>query len=498
MDSEKPQENCGLCGVNCGESVLEQVHLGIHSLQHRGQEAAGIMALIDGKCQCHKGPGLVDDVFATIPDAWRTSKVERAISHVRYSTAGGSLAINAQPLMVKMAGLRIGVAHNGTICNSQSLRHELQNDGAIFQTSTDTELILHLIARSLIRPHQGNLWGALKDTLNRLQGAYCLLIMTNDYMIAVRDPYGFRPLNIGMLADGGYIVASETIAFSVTDAVFLREVEPGEMVIWDNHNAMSSYRFAESSRHSFCIFEHVYFARPGGYVFGDSVYEVRKEMGRQLAREAPADVDLIVPVPDSGVFAALGYAEESKIAFDMGLTRNHYVGRTFIDPGLVSRRKMAMRKLQPIVEALRGKRVCLVDDSIVRGNTTRARVRALREVGVKEVHMRISCPPHRFPCFFGIDFPAREELVANKMAMDEMASALQLDSLAYLSQEGMLSCVKAYPKTDYCCACFDGNYSVQPEMMLEKPQMLFGSCANSGNCDHPRTQAKKEQADNHA
>jgi amidophosphoribosyltransferase len=462
-DMSKPREYCGLCGIMGGEKVMEQVHLGLHSLQHRGQEAAGVMVGMGDKCYLHKATGLVDKVFGSAPKDWRQAKIERAISHVRYSTAGGSTAVNAQPLMVEIAGQQVGIAHNGTICNAPSLRRELQQQGAIFQTSTDTELILHLTSRLLLTPHHGDFLAALEAALQRLEGAFCLLLMTSEYTIAVRDPMGFRPLCIGNFTDGGTIVASESIALTVTGADYLREVAPGEMIIWDRHNRMESRQFAKSERKAFCIFEHVYFARPGSYVFGDSVYEVRKEMGRQMAREAPVDADVVVPIPDSGIYAALGYAEVSGIPFDMCLSRNHYVGRTFIDPGLVSRGNLVRRKLQPIAEALRGKRVCLVEDSIVRGSTSRARIKALREVGVKEIHMRVSCPPHRYGCFFGIDFPEKESLLANKVPNDELAQTLHLDSLEYLTQEGMLSCVKAHAPEDYCCACFDGRYPVDPD-----------------------------------
>ncbi len=462
----KVREYCGLCGISGGEKTIQRLYLGLHSQQHRGQEAAGIMANIDGECRLRKGKGLVDTVFETVPKTWWSDKhISRGIGHVRYSTAGGSKEINAQPLMVEMMGRRVGIAHNGTLCNAGSIRKELWKQGVIFQTSTDTELILHLMARALARQNAGepDLWAALDESLHKVQGAYCLLLMSNDYLVAVRDPLGFRPLSIGRFEDGGWIVASETIAFQITGAEYVREVEPGEMVIWGPKNTMVSYRFADSPRRAHCIFEHVYFARPGSYVFGDSVYEVRKAMGRKLAECAPVDADVIVPVPDSGMFAALGYAEQSGIPLDMGLTRNHYVGRTFIDPGIVPRGDLVMRKLQPIEEALRGKRVCLIEDSVVRGSTSRARIRTLHEIGVKEVHMRVSCPPHRFACFFGIDFPRSEELLANRVPLDQIARDLRLDSLEYLSQEAMLSCVAKYSPQDYCCACFDGKYPILVE-----------------------------------
>lgn len=465
--STKPREYCGLCGVTGGESVLENLHLGLHALQHRGQEAAGVMVAFDNHCAVHRGAGLVDDVFRGIPADWRNAPVARGIAHVRYSTAGGPAAVNAQPLMVDMAGRQIGIAHNGTITNAGSLRRYLQEEGAIFETTSDTELVLHLMARSLMKTHKGDLWGALEDALRRLSGAYCFLLMTRDQLVAVRDPLGFRPLAIADFHDGNYMVASETISFNVTGARAVREVEPGEMVICGPNHRMESRSFVESPRRAHCIFEHVYFSRPGSQVFGDSVYEVRKAMGRRLAREAPVAADVIVPVPDSGMFAGLGFAEESGIPLDMGFTRNHYVGRTFIDPGLVSRRKLVTRKLQPIAEAVRGKRICLIEDSIVRGSTSRARIHTLRESGAVEVHMRVSCPPHRYGCYFGIDFPERDALLANTMDFQDLAAALRLDSLEYLSKDGMLECVKAYKPEDYCCACFDGCYPVQPEALNE-------------------------------
>ncbi len=455
-------EECGLCGVIGSEAGMDQLHLGIHSLQHRGQEAAGVMALVDGSCRLHKGAGLIDEVFTDLPGEWWEKKIPRSIAHVRYSTAGGVEAVNAQPLMVDMAGLTVGIAHNGTLTNAAALRRELKHEGAIFQTPSDTEIILHLIARSLIRTHQGNFLDALEEALNRVEGAYALLIMTDHLLIAVRDPRGFRPLCIGQCEDGSAMVASETIGLSVNGASYTREVEPGEMVWWEDNGTMQRKIFSSAPRKGLCIFEHVYFARPGSYVFGDSVYKVRKELGRRLAREAPVDADVIVPVPDSGLYAGLGYAEESGLPFDLGLSRNHYVGRTFIDPGKSSRARLVQRKLQPIAEALRDRRVCLIEDSIVRGNTSRARIRTLREVGVKEIHMRVSCPPHKYGCYFGIDFPHREELLANRIAEDQLCEELGLDSLGYLSRDGMLNCVEAHRPEEYCCACFDGRYPLTP------------------------------------
>ena len=467
---EKPREYCGLCGVTgVAEDALEKVYLGLHSLQHRGQEAAGVMAVIDDECHLHKTAGLVDNLFGTLPANWWKADIHHAISHVRYSTAGASTVANAQPLMANVNGKFVGVAHNGTISNAASVRQMLLEEGAIFQTTTDTELVLHLMARC-VRKNNRDYREALIEALGYLKGAFSLLVLSKHNMVAVRDPHGFRPLCIGKFKDGGWMVASESIALSVTGAEYVRDVEPGEIIYWNIETGeMTSRKFAESTRKAYCIFEHVYFARPGSRVFGDSVYEVRKAMGRRLAVESPVAVDVVMPVPDSGMYAALGYAEQSGIPFDMGLSRNHYVGRTFIDPGLSSRRKLVQRKMQPIDEAIRGKRICLIEDSIVRGSTSRARIHTLREAGAKEIHMRVTCPPHRHGCYFGIDFPDREKLIANKIpSVEELAKHLHLDSLAYLSQEGMLSCVKAHPAKDYCCACFDGDYPVIPEMVEDE------------------------------
>ncbi len=464
----KPREYCGLCGVSGGELVLEKVHSGLHAQQHRGQECAGVMISTGRACAFHRGSGLVDSVMATVPQEWWTMPIQRAIGHVRYSTAGDKSALNAQPIVVNIGGTTIGIAHNGTICNSVSLRSKLLQEGAIFQTTSDTELVLHLMSRSLTKHHNGDLWKALEEALGELKGAYSLLLMTKDELVAVREPYGFRPLVVGFFDDGGLMVASETIAFNAVGATYLREIEPGEMVIINKNNHIKSHSFATCEKRAHCIFEHVYFARPGSFVFGDSVYEARKEMGRQLAREAPVDADVVIPMPDSGMFAALGYSEQSGIPFDMGITRNHYVGRTFIDPGVMPRQRMVMRKLQPIAEALKGRRICVIEDSIVRGSTSRARMNALRQVGAREIHMRISCPPHRYGCYYGIDFPEREKLFANKFDESSFCGILGLDSLAYLSQEGMLKSVKKYKPEDYCCACFDGKYPVAPEMVDSK------------------------------
>ena len=469
-------EYCGLCGVSgASELVSALIAEGLFAQQHRGQEAAGIATLdSSGNVKLHKHRGLVPDLMNDFPADMMLPDIVGGIGHARYGTFGGPSVLNAQPIKVTMGDIPVAIAHNGTISNAGVIRAGLQRKGHIFQTNTDTEIVLHLMSREL-EDNDYNIEKCLQIAISKLEGAFCLLLLVPEGMYAVRDSMGFRPLSLGKIAGGGWIVASETIAFPVTDAEYVREVEPGEMLFFPANSSTShetpvtiasgKHRnlFAGSGeRNAHCIFEHVYFARPGSYVFGDSVYQVRISMGRQLAREFPAECDMVMPVPDSGMFAAMGFARELGIPLDMGFTRNHYVGRTFIDPGHATRAAMVMRKLQPIPEAIQGKKVCVVEDSIVRGTTSKARIKALREAGAVEVHMRISCPPHRFACFFGIDFPEEESLIANRYSVKEIEKILDLDSLGYLSVEGMLGCVTAHPPTDYCTACFTGDYPVTP------------------------------------
>lgn len=467
-------EYCGLCGVTgTRESVSALVAEGLFAQQHRGQEAAGIATLDGGgSIRLHKKRGLVPDLMNDFPDEMMVGQAA-AIGHVRYGTFGGTSVLNAQPIKVLMGDIPVAIAHNGTISNAAAIRASLQRKGHIFQTNTDTEIVLHLMSREL-EDNDYNVERCLQIAISRLEGAFCLLLLVPGGMYVVRDAMGFRPLSLGRVAGGGWVIASETIAFPVTDAEYVREVNPGEILFFPAGADSSSdpvtvvagrdggSLFPPSRRRAHCIFEHVYFARPGSYVFGDSVYKVRIEMGHRLAVEHPAECDMVMPVPDSGMFAAMGFARELGIPMDMGFTRNHYVGRTFIDPGHATRAAMVMRKLQPIPEAIQGKRVCVVEDSIVRGTTSKARIKALREAGAAEVHMRISCPPHRFACFFGIDFPEETSLIANRYSVDEIGRILDLDSLGYLSAEGMLSCVNAHPPEDYCTACFTGDYPVAP------------------------------------
>lgn len=469
-------EYCGLCGVSGyrGDQV-SLVAEGLLALQHRGQEAAGILACSGGAMRLHKRRGTVAEAMSDIPAEFFSRQMSSVMGHVRYGTYGGEDAENAQPLMVSMAGLQIGIAHNGTLSNAGPLRDELQRQGAIFLTNTDTEVVLHLMSRNLEQTGY-NIREALGIALDRLQGAYCFLLMSPHGLYAVRDPLGFRPLNLGRFEEGGWMVASETLAFDVCGAEYVREIGAGEIFYVPHEGGEpesgsfggGSDLFRNRKGLAQCIFEHVYFARPGSRVFGDSVYSTRLAMGRQLAREHPADCDVVAPVPDSGMFAAIGFARELGIPFDMCFTRNHYIGRTFINPASARRAVMVMRKLQPIPEAVRDRRICVVEDSIVRGTTSSARIRALREAGAAEVHMRVSCPPHRFGCYFGIDFPEPSKLIANRCSMEEIADQLGLDSLGYLSREGMLSCVTAHRPEDYCTACFDGRYPVKvPETGFE-------------------------------
>lgn len=468
----EPGEYCGLCGVT-GSRVTPAalVAEGLFAQQHRGQEAAGVAALSeDGGIVLHKRKGLVAEAMLDAPQELFGESVRAAVGHVRYGTFGGDHILNAQPILVNMAGIPVAIAHNGTISNAGSIRRELQRKGHILQTNTDTEIVLHLMSREL-EDNNYNIRRCFEIALARLEGAFCLLLLTPEGFYAVRDPLGFRPLSLGRIPEGGWVVASESIAFSMTGAEYVREIEAGEMLFFplDGSPPVTSRFDGEAElfqpggdRMAQCIFEHVYFARPGSMVFGDSVYSVRLNMGRQLAREHPVLCDMVMPVPDSGMFAAMGYSRELGVNLDMGFTRNHYVGRTFIDPGQAARPAMVMRKLQPIPEAVRGKRLCVVEDSIVRGTTSRTRIKALREAGAREVHMRVSCPPHRHACYFGIDFPKQEKLIAHTRKVEEIGEILGLDSLAYLSVEGMLSCVSAHRTEDYCTACFTGDYPVLP------------------------------------
>lgn len=459
-----PKEHCGLFGIINNKHASWLTYLGLYAEQHRGQEACGIVTNNKGILSVHKDTGLVSEVFNE--QILRRLKGDMACGHVRYSTTGSSILKNAQPLLIDYAKGSVCIAHNGNLVNSLKLREYLEKMGSIFQTTTDSEVIVHLMARSRSRDLKSSLIYALK----RIKGAYSLVMMDQRTLVGIRDPFGFRPLCLGRLKNS-WCLASETCAFDLIGAKFIRDVEPGE-VIFINAFGIRSVHPKElqlKNKHAFCTFEHVYFARPDSIVFGETVHLVRRKLGEQLAREHPAEADFVVPVPDSGFSAAMGYAHESDIPLEMGIIRNHYVGRTFIQPAQDSRDLGVRVKFNLLRDVLKGKRIVIVDDSIVRGTTSKIRVRNLRKVGVKEVHLRISCPTHRFPCFYGIDFHRASELIANKYAsVEKIRKYLGVDSLGYLSLEGMLGCLK-HPKNHYCTACWTGKYPI----LAEKRQGKF-------------------------
>lgn len=453
---------CGIFAAWNLDDASNVVYLGLYALQHRGQESVGIVSSDAKRLFTRKQRGLVADVFQN-PETLKALEGRRAIGHVRYSTAGGSTSFNVQPIDVRFNGTEVAVAHNGNLVNTPSLRERLTREGAIFQSTMDTELIVHLMARSKRKTVQEK----FMEALGEVRGAYSLLLMTRDQLILARDPHGYRPLIIGEYR-GGIVAASESCAFDLIGANYLRDVLPGEVVTIDADGKMTSTMLPEKpARISQCIFEQVYFARPDSIVFGESTYAARKAMGRQLAQESPAKgVDYVVPVPDSGIPAALGYAEASGVPFDLGLIRNHYVHRTFIEPDQSIRNFGVRVKLNPQREILRGKSLVVIDDSIVRGTTSRKIVSMLREAGAREVHMRISSPPITSPCYFGIDTPTKQELIGSKKSVEEIRQFLNVDSLAYLSLDGMLKVVKQ-GKGNYCVGCFTGNYpeAVEPGLM---------------------------------
>ncbi len=454
----KPRHECGVFGVFGHPDAAMLAYYGLFALQHRGQESAGIVTAkgSDSPFTTRKGMGLVAQVFS--PQDLEALTGTRAIGHVRYSTTGSSTLLNAQPLVVNTARGQIAIAHNGNLVNGAELRAELEASGSIFQTSVDSEIVLHLLAQ----PRDA---ASVLGVLRKLEGAFSVVLMGEREIIGFRDPHGFRPLCIGK-KDGAWVLASESCAFDLIQARFVRDVEPGEIVIIDNGGLRSEWPFRTGCS-AFCIFEYVYFARPDSNIGGRNVGKTRVAMGRALARECPAEADLVVPVPDSGVYAALGFAEELGIPFYPAFVRNHYIGRTFIQPTQRIRDFNVRVKLNLIGEAVQGKRVVVVDDSIVRGTTARARVVNLREAGASEVHMRISCPPHRFACYYGIDFPDPDKLLANQCSPEEIRKYLGADSLGYLSPEGMVAAT-GRPGTDLCSACFTGNYPVPYNASFDK------------------------------
>jgi amidophosphoribosyltransferase len=454
---DKFHEECGVVALYGHPEAAKLAYLGLYSLQHRGQESAGICSTDGQEIYNHRAMGHVADIFT--PEVIEQLPGALAIGHTRYSTAGDTALLNAQPFSVACNKGRIAVAHNGNITNASELRRELERGGSIFQASSDTEVILHLVARSSER----TLASALRDALLQLEGAFSLVCLAQDRIIVARDPHGFRPLAVGeMEISGGgtcYVFASETCAFDLIGAVYLHDVDPGEMVIV-GPEGLTRERYVPEQARAQCVFEHVYFSRPDSIVFGRPVEQSREELGRLLARECPADADIVVPVPDSGVAAATGYADESGLPFRQALIRNHYVGRTFIEPSQAIRDFGVKLKLNPIRHLLQGRRVVLVDDSIVRGTTSRKIVRMVRQAGAREVHLRISCPPTVSPCFYGVDTPTRSELIASNHPVEEIRKFVEADSLGYLSLASLRKAV-ADDRHEYCYACYTGDYPTE-------------------------------------
>jgi amidophosphoribosyltransferase len=463
---DKRKEECGVFGIwaqGQSEEAANYAYLGLHALQHRGQESAGIVSTDGETLHVHREMGLVADIFNA--EVLSRLKGFAAIGHVRYSTTGASHLKNAQPIAVQYAGGAVAVAHNGNLINAEQLRFELENQGSIFQASTDTEVIVHLIARARALGGTGScdqLLGAIREALGKVVGAYSIVFLTPNALVGARDPMGFRPLVLGRLKES-WVLASETTALDLIEAEYVREVEPGEVVIIDQSGMRSERLFPASRpppRLGRCVFEHIYFARPDSVLFGKSVYEARHAMGKRLAIEHPVKADLVMPVPDSGVPAAIGYSEESGIPFIMGLVRSHYVGRTFIEPQQSIRHFGVKLKLSAVRGVLNGKRVVVVDDSIVRGTTSRKIVKMIRAAGASEVHLRISSPPTAWPCYYGIDTPTRQELIAASHSVDQIVTYVTADTLGYLSLDGLYAAVGGERKS-FCDACFSGEYLLQ-------------------------------------
>ncbi|GAB6096061.1 amidophosphoribosyltransferase [Desulfatiferula olefinivorans] len=462
IEHDRPRDECGVFGIHGHPEAAKITYFGLYALQHRGQESAGIAVANDKRIDVHKGMGLVHEIY-TMEDLEKLPGTS-AIGHVRYSTTGGSVLANAQPFTARHKNKTYAVAHNGNLVNAHILKEELEEMGSIFQTTMDSEVAIHLFIRNV----QRGFVDGMVETVSRLKGAFSFVILTGKgELIGIKDPNGFRPLCLGRL-NGHYLLASETCALDLVQAEFVRELEPGEIVIIDDSGIRSIMPETRVTP-SMCIFEYIYFARPDSTIAGRNVYQMRKAHGKRLAREAPVEADFVMPFPDSGNYAALGYSEESGIPFEMAMIRNHYVGRSFIQP-TQSMRDFAVRiKLNPVKEQIKGKDIIIIEDSIIRGTTARTRVKALRELGAKKVHMRISCPPHRFPCYYGIDFSTKGELIAATKTIDELRDYLGLDSLHYLSIEGMLAAGGVEnPERHFCKACFDGKYPVPFDPSISK------------------------------
>jgi len=454
-------EDCGIFAIFGAKKASELTYLGLYALQHRGQEASGIVSSDGNRLYQRKGMGQVNEVFAS-KEVLSSLRGEMAIGHNRYSTTGSSTVANIQPLQITYKGDKLlAVGHNGNLTNSTSLRKKLEKEGSIFQTTTDSEIILHLIARS----KKEKIEDSLADALSQVSGAYSLVFITADSILAARDPYGWRPLALGKLKDA-WVVASETCAFDMIGAKYLRDVQPGEILLI-NEKGLKSITPFKKVKHAFCIFEFIYFARPDSMIFGENVDKVRRRLGHQLAKEQPADADIAIAVPDSSNTHTLGYSEQSGIKFEVGLIRNHYIGRTFIQPEQKIRDLDARIKYNPVKGVLKDKRIVIVDDSIVRGTTSRKLVWMLRNAGAKEVHFRVSSPPITSPCFYGIDMPTKKELIASAKSVEQIRRYLGVDSLGYLSIEGMLS-MPSLPKESFCVACFSGRYPTKIENNIGK------------------------------
>jgi amidophosphoribosyltransferase len=466
-DDDHFHDECGVFGIFDHSEAANMTYLGLHALQHRGQESAGIVTTDGEKLYAHRAMGLVQDIFTQAQLAELPGR--NAIGHVRYSTAGGSHVKNAQPIAVNYARGSLAVCHNGNLTNAEELRSELEARGSIFQSDTDTEVFVHLVAAS----KEVSVEDRIADALARVKGAYSLLFMTEEAVIAVRDPMGIRPLCLGLLSSKRdvHVIASEPCSFDLIGAEYVRDVEPGEMIVIDG-TGMRSLRPLPPAPSRMCVFEYVYFARPDSKLAGRSVYDTRKAFGRALAREHPVEADVVVPVPDSGVPAAIGYAAERNVPFEMGLMRSHYVGRTFIEPQQSIRHFGVRLKLSPVAPVLRGKRVVVIDDSIVRGTTSRKIVKMVRDAGAREVHLRISSPPTQWPCYYGIDTPTRRELIASSHSVDEITRYVTADSLGYLSLDGMLDTLGG--NGSFCHACFSGQYAIPFTATNRRQMRLVG------------------------
>ena len=456
LNMDKYSDECAVAGIYGNHEAANLVYLCLYALQHRGQQGTGI-AVSDGETiRLEKHPGLVSDVYTKKKLKKLPGKL--AIGHNRYPTDGNFASCNLQPIVAELPIGQCAMAYNGQLINAYDIRKKLIKDGTIFSTDTDAETIMHLVAKNL---KNKDIKTALSEVINIVTGAYSMVFMTENTLIGMRDPFGVRPLALGMMKDG-YVLVSETVALDLIDTTFIREIEPGEMVIIDASGIQSYFPFKEKPTPAPCVFEHVYFARPDSFMFGQSVYEVRKAFGRVLAKEHPAEADIVIPVPDSGITSTMGYSEESKIPMEMGLIRNHYIGRTFIEPSQSIRDFGVRVKLNPVKSVISGKRIIVVDDSIVRGTTSRKIVKMLRDAGAAEIHMRISSPPTMFPCYYGVDTPTKKELISSTHSDEEVCRYIGADSLGYISMEGMLSVLNSH---HFCHACFTGKYPINPELV---------------------------------